>query len=149
MVESAEHVTAHDLKEVIVIEREGVAASELKEAAKVSPSPIALLGTWVNQDSHTGGIVKIIIGWAGKLTVQAFGACVPSPCDWKRVNGLTYGNSVSSSRAIAFSVQYHFSFKETILTGYLQNGLLIVQCFNHFTDASGRFDYFSRECFRR
>jgi hypothetical protein len=149
MAPSTDHMTMQDLKEIIVTERDGVTANELKEAAKLSPSPIDLLGTWVNMDSHTGGIVKLILGFAGALRVHAYGACHPTPCDWGTVNGLTYSNGVSSSRAVAFSAIYQFSFKSTIVTGKLQSGMLIVEVFNHFTDASGRFDYYDRYTMRR
>jgi len=133
-----------DLKEMIVIEREGVTAQELQEAAQLLPSPIDLLGTWVNVDSNTRGIVKIILGSARTLRVHAYGACHPTPCDWGTVDGLTYGNSVSSNRAVAFSVMYQLGFKTTIMTGHLQRGYLVVETYDHFTDSSGRYDYYSQ-----
>lgn len=149
MAQTVDHMTMQDLKEIVVTERDGVTANELKEAAKLSPSPIDLLGTWVNVDSQTGGIVRLILGFAGTLRFHAFGACVPSPCDWGTVNGLTYGNSVTSSRAVAFTATYQFSFKSTIVTGSLQGGMLVVEAYNHFTDNSGRFDYYARYSFKR
>ena len=98
----------------------------------------------------TRGLVKVIIGdRRGKLSVHVFGACKPTPCDWKRVKGLAYAENVSSIEAIAFSAIYKFGFKETIVTGHLCNGCLVVETFNHFTDKSGRSDYYSRECFCR
>ena len=149
MEKKVEHMTMQDLKEMVIIEREGVAAKELEEVTKLAPSPIDLLGTWVNVDSNTRGMVKIILGYAGTLRVHAYGACHPNPCDWGTVNGLTYGNSVSSSRAVAFSATYKFSFKTTIVTGSYLWGYLVVETYDHFTDNSGRYDYFSRYIFKR
>jgi len=149
MAHTTDHMTMEDLKEIIVTEREGVTANELKEAAELSPSPINLLGTWVNVDSNTRGMVKLILGWAGTLRVHAYGACHPTPCAWGTVNGLTYGSSVTSSRAVAFAATYQFNFKSTIVTGSLQGGMLVVETYDHFTDSSGRFDYYSRYTFRR
>ncbi len=137
-------------KPASIPEREGVTAKELREALELVPTPMPLLGTWKNVDPHTGGIVKVALGWAsGALTVHAFGACVPTPCDWGRVRGLTYGPSVSANRAIAFSALYRFGFAETILTGHMQAGQLVVQSFTHFTDGSNRYDYLAEETFRR
>ena len=149
MPQTVGHFTNSDLDEIVVAEREGVALDVLKEAAGLTPSPIDLLGTWVNIDSHTGGIVKIVLGWTNALQVHAFGACVPNPCDWGVVAGHTYGANVSSGRAIAFSAAYQFNFKSTIVTGSLQGGMLVVEVFDHFTDNSGRYDYYSRLTFRR
>lgn len=137
-------------KPTVILEREGVTAKELKEAMELAPSPMPLLGTWTNVDSTTGGLVKIVLGWAaGVLKVHAFGACHPTPCDWGTVNGFAYGANVSANRALAFSAVYKFGFKETILTGHLRSGSLIVEAFNHFTDGSNRFDYYADETFRR
>jgi len=55
--------------------------------------------------------------------------------------------NVSSSAAVAFSGRYKFSFKEAIVTGVLDSGSLIVETFNHFTDGSGRSDYYTKGYF--
>lgn len=108
----------------------------------VSPSP--LLGTWVNCDHQTRGLVRLMIAASGKeITVHGFGACVPNPCDWGVVNGMVYADNVTASPAVAFSATYNFGFKQTIITGQLENGALLVNTFDHFTDNSGRSDYFS------
>jgi hypothetical protein len=109
-------------------------------AAEVSAQP--LLGTWTNCDPNTRGVVKVIL--AGNLTVQVFGACHPTPCDWGKVKGLAYAADVSSTPAVAFSAFYKFGFKETIVVGVLDRGTLIVETFDNFTDGSGRSDYYSK-----
>jgi hypothetical protein len=146
-----EHKSMWDVdKPATIPEREGVTTTELKAAQEAAPSPIPILGMWKNVDPNTGGLVKIVLGWAaGALTVHAFGACHPTPCDWGSVKGLAYGANVTANRALAFSAMYKFGFKETVLTGHLQGGSLIVESFNHFTDGSGRFDYYADEVFRR
>ncbi len=149
MAASLAHMSNQDLKEIVVKDREGVSESELREALKTSPSPVNLLGTWVNVDANTTGLVRVVLGWAAGLMVHPYGACHPNPCDWGSVRGMPYGNSVSSSYAVAFSAVFQPSFKTTILTGYIQAGMLVVETFSHFTDGSGRFDYYSRETFRR
>jgi hypothetical protein len=113
-------------------------------------SPGVLIGTWVNVNPATRSIVKVVVGWAGgHLTIHAYGACSPTPCDWGSVNGLAYGDNVSSKIANSFSAIYAFAFKDTILTGLLQGILLEVTSFDHFKDGSGRSDYHTREYFRR
>jgi hypothetical protein len=104
-----------------------------------------LTGKWSNCDKNTRGLVRVVLGTKGStLTVQAFGACTPTPCDWGVVEGIAYGDSVSATEAMAFSARYDFSFKEAIVTGYLDNGTLIVETYNKFTDGSGRSNYYSR-----
>jgi len=126
-------------------EHEAKARAE-EEAALVGSA--ALVGTWTACDAATRGLVRVVIAASGPgITVHAFGACTPSPCDWGAVSGLSYAADVSSTTAIAFSAHYKFKFKETIVTGVLDNGTLIVETYNHFTDGSGRSDYYTRGYF--
>ena len=121
---------------------------ETAAAAVVSPAP--LVGHWVNSDPATRGLVKMDITAAGAaITVHAFGACTPTPCDWGAVAGLAYAKDVSSSEAIAFSAQYKFAFKQTIVTGAVDRGGISVETFDHFTDGSGRSNYYSKYQFRK
>jgi hypothetical protein len=126
-------------------------AEEAKAAAEELDAvvgPAAIVGTWNACDAATRNLVRVVIAASGSgITVHAFGACTPTPCDWGSVPGLAYAENVSASAAIAFSAHYKFSFKETILTGVLDSGSLRVETFNHFTDGSGRSDYYTRGYF--
>lgn len=121
-------------------------AAEVKAAAAVGPG--ALVGTWNACDAATRNLVRVVIAASGAgITVQAFGACTPTPCDWGKVPGLAYAADVSSTVAVAFSARYKFPFKEAIVTGVLDSGSLRVETFNHFTDGSGRSNYYTRGYF--
>src|SRR5438876_9302879 len=86
-----------------------------------------LVGTWSTCDKTTRDRVRVVLGAKGNsLTVQVFGACSPTRCDWGVVAGIAYGDSVSATEATAFSAVYSFSFKDAIVTGQLDNGTLIV-----------------------
>ena len=104
-----------------------------------------LVGTWSTCDKNTRNIVRVVLGAKGSsLTVQVFGACSPTPCDWGVVAGIAYGDNVSATEATAFSAAYSFSFKDVIVTGRLDNGTLIVETYNKFKDGSGRSNYYTR-----
>lgn len=126
-------------------------ADLVEEAEKeVAAAPMGLVGTWKNCDPATRGLVRIDIAAGAKgTTLHAFGACHPTPCDWGTMPAFTYAANVSAKPAIALTANYKFGFKETILTGTLNLGYLIVESFNHFTDGSGRTDYYSKDYFRR
>jgi hypothetical protein len=110
----------------------------------VTPAP--LVGTWVNCDHQTRGLVRLMIAANGnEVTIHGFGACSPTPCDWGVANGLVYGANVTSAPAVAFTATYQFGFKQTIVVGHLMSGALIVETFDHFTDQSGRDDYYSQD----
>jgi hypothetical protein len=114
------------------------------KAAAVTSAP--LVGTWKNINSATRDLVKIVITASGsEIKVDAFGACSPTPCNWGNVAGMVYAASVASGPAVAFSAQYKFSFSQVILVGHLQGRELIVETFTHFTDGSGRSDYYSTD----
>jgi len=109
---------------------------------KVSAAPI--VGTWVNCDPQTRSLVRVVIAPKGnEITVHAFGACTPTPCDWGEVDGMVFADSVCSTPAVAFTAHYQFSFVETTLVGHLYMGALHVEKFEHFIDNSGRADYYS------
>src|SRR5690242_17250353 len=111
----------------------------LEVEPKAITGPGALAGTWNAGDGGTRAFERMVIAPSGaEITVQAFGACTPTPCDWGAVPGLTYAADVSSAAAISFTAEYTFSFKRVIVTGVLDNGSLVVETFNHFTDGSGR-----------
>jgi len=112
-------------------------------ALVVSATP--LIGTWINADHNTGGMVRLMIAANGKeITVHGFGACSPTPCDWGQVNGTIYAANVATAPAVAFTATYTFAFKVTTVVGHLRDGALFVETFDHFTDNSGRADYYSQ-----
>jgi hypothetical protein len=122
------------------IERLGIPKPLVPLAVDAAP----IVGTWVNTDHHTPGIVRLMIAAkANEVTIHAFGACQPTPCDWGTVQGQIYADSVAEIPAVAFSANYTFSFKQTTIVGHLLKGTLFVETFDHFTDQSGRADYYS------
>ena len=123
---------------------EGKVAQQVN--AGVNPSP--LVGTWLNTDKATPGIVKLVLlNQEGALIVHAFGSCSPTPCDWGEVEAAVYSSGVSSQEGMAFTASYEFGFMATILAVYLKSGILVLDSFNTFKDDSGRCNYFSREFF--
>lgn len=137
--------TKHDFRAPADVLSEEIKRLNLpKEFAVAAVSPAQLVGTWVNCDHTTRGLIRLMIAASGKeITVHGFGACSPTPCDWGLANGLVYSSNVTASPAIAFTATYNFGFKQTVIVGHLMNGALIVETFDHFTDSSGRSDYYS------
>jgi hypothetical protein len=128
--------------EILEAERERLRITTPHVPIAVDADP--LIGTWVNCDHETRGLVRVMIAAKGKeITIHAFGACQPTPCDWGIVNGMIYANNVTAVPAVAFTAAYSFGFKQTVLVGHLMYGALVVQTFDHFTDESGRADYYS------
>jgi hypothetical protein len=109
-------------------------------------NPTTILGTWTNVNPKTPNLVKVVITEKGtQTTVHLFGACTPTPCDWGTAPATVYAASVNGNTADAFTATYKFNFKYVIVTGHLESGQLIVEEFNHFTDHSGRSDYYYKD----
>jgi hypothetical protein len=114
--------------------------------AKLVPVATPIVGTWVNCNHETGGLVRVVIApKVNAITVHAFGACHPTPCDWGIVDGMIYADSVATTPAVAFTAKYKFAFVETTIVGHLYRGVLFVETFEHFIDNSGRADYYALE----
>jgi len=122
------------------VERLGIPKPQLP----LVPLADQLLGTWVNCNHQTRSLVRLVIEPVGQeVTLHAFGACSPNPCDWLKVPGMIYEENVTSRNVIAFTGLYKFNFAQVILTGHLLEGALMVESFTHFTDSSGRSDFYS------
>ena len=116
----------------------------------VSVGADALVGHWVNTNKATRGIVRLFLSYGdGKFMAQAFGACLPTSCDWGVVPGELYSDGVESDSAVGFRAFYDFEFMETMLAAYLNKRILVVDSYNTFKDGSGRPRYFSRDHFHQ
>jgi hypothetical protein len=114
---------------------------EPDEPLAVSAKP--LIGTWVNADRETGGLASVTIVAKGKeVTIHALGACEPNPCNLGVVSGIVYAQNVDAAPAVAFTAKYTLSFEQIIMVGHLVKGSLQIESFTHFTDESGRVDYY-------
>lgn len=124
----------------------GLLAPQQAQAA-----PADFVGTWVNSNVATSGITRINVtrSGSGPLTVQVFGRCHPTDCDWGSAPVLTYGASVSDTNHLTASAVYAKGFSNTTLVMTFTRGRLDVQALTQFTDGSGRQNYASRDAFTR
>lgn len=112
------------------------------------------LGTWQNV-APSGGLVKLVIGGTQAApTIEAFGQCSPTPCDWGTVRSVTYGSTISSAVGSVSLAPYQFGFKNAqIVVQYGINAAgdeqLTVKTYNEFTDGSGRSNYVNTDVFER
>jgi hypothetical protein len=139
-MESVKCVKAEDLVEISEIIQDG-------DALRLDSLP----GIWLNTDSGTHGIVKVVTAVNGsELTVHAFGAGDLDLIDWGEVKAdHIYANSVSSRVAAGFTASYHLDFVEIHLQANWNQGLLVLASFTSFKDGSNRSNYFSRDFFHR
>jgi hypothetical protein len=138
----------------------GVAPSKLGNSVSTyrrgNPPLLAAgaLGSWVPTVA-SGGLAGInITGTTAVPVVQALGQCSPTPCDWGKVRGITYGTSISSTTGRTMLAPYAFGFKKAqlrIVYGRNADGrpILKVAEYNEFTDGSGRSNYVKYETFVR
>lgn len=105
-----------------------------------------LLGTWVNHNTNSTGIVRMHIAvWEGIPTVQVFGAGPSAPIDWGEAAGAAFATGVGGQRAVAFRVSFDLKFAYVQVVGRLNRRLLVVGAFSAFTDRSGRANYFQQD----
>jgi hypothetical protein len=131
-----------------------VRADEQVESAgpgpfEIDPSP--LMGCWINTNTDTPGIAKVIISpWDPDVSISVFSASGPTPREWGDANvEVLYSTGVHSLAATAFVARYDFDFMDIRLEANLSLGLLVIATFNTFKDDSGRSNYFAREFFYR
>jgi len=126
----------------VLMARDAIAAGAHPAPAAVKVNPTPLVGTWLNADKSTPSLVKIILSQSGgDLFIEAFGACVPSPCPWGKVKATAFSSGVSSNGATSFLAHYDQGFADRTVTGSLFEGALVVDIFTVFKDNSGRDNY--------
>ena len=127
------------------------AAAGLAGARPAQATPAQFLGTWLNADPGTRGIVRLqITAGVHGMGVQTFGACVPTACDMGLTGLTTYGGSIADPDHKFGTAAYNFDFKQTALTFQLLDAnTMVVDDYNLFTDGSGRQNYHSRELFKK
>jgi hypothetical protein len=129
-------------------------ATAVTAMAAVSPafagSASTMVGTWVNADSSTGGVTRLVItGTGNTYEVHGFGKCSPTDCDWGKKPMTTYGTNVSDVTHQIGTATYKPGFAETTLTMEQSGGQIIVHSFTRFTDSSNRQNYHSRYIMRK
>ena len=111
-----------------------------------------MLGNWTNVSSG-GALAQLTIGGTSTApSVEAFGRCSPTPCDWGATYGVAYGPSISAPRAATLLADYGFGFKRAQLvirySVVADVPRLTVTELNEFTDGSGRANYAMTEVFQ-
>ena len=130
-------------------------AATARPAAPVPPAPTAALaGTWVNTNHATRNIVDLVVATTAKgITVDGFGACSPSPCQWGRIAGTVFGPNVTAKAGTSFAAQWNFGSSRTVLLATYSAPknvpTLTVQEFTTFTDSSHRANYTVTEKFTK
>jgi hypothetical protein len=130
-------------------------AAQAATATPVPPPPTAALaGTWVNTNHATTNIVDLVVSATARgITVDGFGACSPSPCEWGRIAGTVFGPDVSAATGTAFAAQWNFGFARTVLLAVYSAPrnvqTLTVREFTTFTDNTDRSNYTIDETFTK
>ena len=85
-------------------------------ASSAIAAPRDFMGNWVNANSNTRGITRLVISSRGgnRLNIRVFGKCHPRDCNWGTVVLNTYGNNVSV-RDKAATARYSKRFANTLL----------------------------------
>jgi peroxiredoxin/outer membrane lipoprotein-sorting protein len=102
-----------------------------------------LSGTWINQDPITMGITHIVIGDQGDhLVAHAWGACVPTDCDWGATDVRFTDGSATSIFDMGFIAERMYFVR-------LPNDKLLAVSASEFKDGSNRHEPEHAEIFVR
>ncbi len=130
-------------------------AAPARPATPVPPVPsTALAGTWVNTNHATKNVVDLVVSTSLKgITVDGFGSCVPTLCEFGRIPGTVFGPNVSAKTGTSFEAQWNFKFARTVVLATYGTArrvpTLTVQEFTTFTDGSARSNYTVTEKFTK
>jgi hypothetical protein len=108
-------------------------------------------GVWVNVDGGTGGITKLSISDNAESgsTIQAWGACHPSDCDWGSVKLHRLGDTAAAQELPYGFARWDHGFAEAYLVIRMEKSELVAESYDIFKDDSGRTNYRSVDRFRR
>ncbi len=113
-------------------------------------APADFLGNWVNTDTATRGIVRLVFTQSGaNYIAQGFGACSPTPCDFGVTTFNLLGYNVSDTNPNWGVAVWDSGFKTEYLVAHREGELLVVESYNVFKDGSGRSNYRSLFLFKK
>jgi hypothetical protein len=109
-----------------------------------------LEGEWVNIDSRTRGLTKVVISKTEKgWSISAWGKCHPKDCAWDSVLLAPLGSSVEDFSFTQGFAVWNAGFATKYVTLTLGEGQLTVETVNIFRDRSGRANYRTMDVFQR
>lgn len=137
----------------------GIAATPAQASPVPPTASPALYGTWVNVNGSSNSVKQVVVSPTriGNVSVDAFGACTPTLCEWGKVPAIVYGSNVSSTSGATFQSNQRFlsngvEWSRTTLLGQVVKttlGLrLRLQELTIFEDGSGRKNYKVNETFK-
>lgn len=153
----------HITKALGVATLAGLAVGLAAPAAQASPVPpkaaSIMFGTWVNTNPSSNSVKQVVVSPTeiGNVTVDAFGACSPTYCEWGKVPAIVYGPSVSATSGAAFQTNQRFitgstEWSRTTLLGQVvrtdAGPRLQLREMTIFEDGSGRKNYSRDEVFK-
>jgi serine/threonine protein kinase len=124
---------------VVAAQQTSVAATAATQAAAFN----AFLGNWVNVDTATSGMTRLVIEKQNETnyTFRGYGKCTPSDCDWGVIQvPYTPGQLVGV---------YDFGFKTTRITVRLQGEDLLAEVFDDYRPSDPRPDRTTNYVLRR
>ncbi|MGQ9829839.1 MAG: FHA domain-containing serine/threonine-protein kinase, partial [Roseiflexus sp.] len=124
---------------VVAAQQTSVAATATTQAAAFS----AFLGDWVNVDTATSGMTRLVIAKQDETnyTFRGYGKCTPHDCDWGVIQvPYTPGQLVGV---------YDFGFKTTRITVRLQDEDLLAEVFDDYSPSDSRPDRTTNYVLRR
>jgi hypothetical protein len=106
----------------------------------------ALPGVWINSNSNTNGIARMVMSESnGQLALQVFAVGPNGLIDWGSTSVKVFAGLPDSRVGAGFTCTFDLGFAETELQGMIMKGLLVLAQFHRFKDNSKRADYFVRE----
>jgi hypothetical protein len=110
--------------------------------------PDVIVGGWVSEDAETRDMTKFLIAEntgssSAPLTINAFGSCSPSDCDWGQRPMHLVGSSISDDTPYRAVSSWDHGFSKVFLVTRLQGSELVYDKFTVFQDGSDRSNYMS------
>ncbi|WP_394846938.1 hypothetical protein LZC95_05660 [Pendulispora brunnea] len=123
------------------------------DAAASELDVTGLLGTWVNCNVNSCGIVRAdiayITGRGHALALRPYGGTEGGLIPWGSAPAAVLSDDVSSLRAIGLTASFDQGFQRVLVVGYLNRGHLSFETATIFTDGSARAPYLTRHHFYR
>ena len=123
-----------------------IPSSQMVAQAKRTPqSADQRPSEWLNPDANTRGLTRLLIAQSDKqLTVNGWGKCHPTDCEWGPVELQMLGDHVEDDRLTYGFATWDHKFSVVHLTMKFENQEMLVQSYTIFKDGSGRANYRSQ-----
>jgi hypothetical protein len=134
----------------LIIKPTLIGALLLSFAAVACAQTNGLVGQWTPVNANSASLTRVVVSQhKDSCSVEAWGDCKPTDCDWGKVELKLLGDFVGDKLPRYGFAHWDAGFADNYMTLRMENSVLVAEVFTFFKDGSQRSNYRMTYSFRK